>query len=444
MASLLASTPLELHAPAFAQKKTMSAAPLRICFLTYRGNPHCGGQGIYTRHLSRELAARGHTVDVWSGPPYPHLDAGVSLRRLPSLDLWNPNALFRRPSLTELRDPINRSEWFATLTGAFPEPTTFTRRVVRQYGRLQPAQRYDVIHDNQSLGEGLLELRTYAPVIATIHHPITVDRDIALAAAPSWAKRVGVRRWYSFIPRQLRVAAQLDCITTVSQASADDIARDFAIARAGIRVVENGVDLDVFRPQPAVARRTDVLISTISANAPLKGFRYLLEAFADLRGRRPQLTLKVVGRDGHAATNRRIRELGLEGAVQFTGALSDREIASAYAEATLAVVPSLYEGFGLPAAEAMACEVPVVSTSAGALPEVVGPDGEAGLLVPPAASADLARSIAALLDAPERRRAMGVAGRRRVQELFAWQRAAERVTDLYRELIAARAKVVTC
>jgi glycosyltransferase involved in cell wall biosynthesis len=422
----------------------MSSAPLRICFLTYRGNPHCGGQGVYTRHLTRELAALGHAVDVWSGPPYPSLDDGVGLQRLPSLDLWNAQALFRRPSLAELRDPINRSEWFATLTGAFPEPITFTRRAARRYRQLPPSQRYDVIHDNQSLGDGLLELRNYAPVIATIHHPITVDRDIALAAAPSWAKRAGVRRWYSFIPRQLQVAAQLDCITTVSRASASDIVRDFGIARGAIRVVENGVDLGVFRPQPEVVRRADVLICVISATAPLKGFRYLLEAFAELRRRRPQLILKVVGSDGRTATRRRIRELGLEGAVQFTGPLSDREIAGAYAEATLAVVPSLYEGFGLPAAEAMACEVPVVSTRAGALPEVVGPDGHAGVLVPPAESEALARSIAALLDAPERRRAMGAAGRRRVQDLFAWRRAAERMTEVYGELVAARPKAAAC
>jgi glycosyltransferase involved in cell wall biosynthesis len=422
----------------------MSAAPLRICFLTYRGNPHCGGQGIYTRHLTRELAALGHTVEVWSGPPYPRLDAGVPLRRIPSLDLWDPDAFFRRPTFAELFDRINRKEWLSTVTGGFPEPVTFTRRAAREYAGLPAAHRYDVVHDNQSLGDGLLRLRRYAPVLATIHHPITVDRDIALQSAPTRLKQLGVRRWYSFIPRQLRVAAQLDLITTVSQASAADIARDFGIGRERIRVIENGVDLDVFSPQRAIPRRPDVLISTISATAPLKGFRFLLEAFAELRSTRRELTLKVVGQDGHAATNRRIRELGLEGAVRFTGALTDTQIAQAYAEATIAVVPSLYEGFGLPAAEAMACEVPVVSTRAGALPEVVGNDGSAGVLVPPAESASLARSIAALLDAPERRRRMGVAGRQRVASLFSWRRSAQRMGELYVELLAARKRMTTC
>lgn len=416
----------------------MSSAPLRICFLTYRGNPYCGGQGVYTRHLTRELAALGHSVDVWSGPPYPQLDTGVSLRQVPSLDLWNAEAFFRRPSFEELRDRINLAEWLSTITGGFPEPMTFTRRVARAHRNLAPAERYDVIHDNQSLGDGLLELRKRVPVIATIHHPITVDRDIAYASATSSLKRLGVRRWYSFIAKQKRVAAQLDCLTTVSHASATDIERDFGIDRSRMRVVENGVDLDVFRPHPDVERRHDMLISTISATAPLKGFRFLLEAFAEVHAQRPGLTLKVVGRDGHKATNRRIRELGLEGAVQFTGGVSDLEITRAYAEATMAVVPSLYEGFGLPAAEAMACEVPVVSTSAGALPEVVGTDGLSGVLVPPASSARMASSIVELLDAPERRRAMGTAGRQRVHRLFGWRRAAEGVTEIYRELIDRR------
>jgi glycosyltransferase involved in cell wall biosynthesis len=418
----------------------MSSAPLRICFLTYRGNPHCGGQGIYTRHITRELAALGHTVHVWSGPPYPHLDPGVDLRRVSSLDLWNPDAFFRRPGFGELRDPVNLAEWLSTVTGGFPEPMTFTRRVARAFRKLERAARYDVVHDNQSLGDGLLELCGHAPVLATIHHPITVDRDIAYAAATNGMRRLGVRRWYSFIPKQIRVASRLDCLTTVSHASAADIERDFGIDRSRLRVVENGVDLDVFHPQPQIQRRPDALISTISATAPLKGFRYLLEAVAAVRATRPQVTLKVVGRDGHAATNRRIRELGLEGAVRFTGSLSDVEITRAYAEATIAVVPSLYEGFGLPAAEAMACEVPVISTSAGALPEVVGTDGESGVLVPPASSESLADSIVALLDAPERRRSMGVAGRQRVQRLFGWRRAAERMVEIYRELIDRRGR----
>ena len=184
----------------------MERRPLRICFLTYRGNPQCGGQGIYTRHLTGALAALGHEVEVWSGPPYPELVDGVGLRQVPSLDLWNDEALFRRPTLREFRDPIHRNEWLRTITGQFPEPHTFSRRVARAYARLDADDRFDVVHDNQCLGEGLLRLARQVPVVATIHHPITVDRDIALAAARTRTKRWGLRRWYSFLDQQIAVA----------------------------------------------------------------------------------------------------------------------------------------------------------------------------------------------------------------------------------------------
>jgi glycosyltransferase involved in cell wall biosynthesis len=134
-----------------------------------------------------------------------------------------------------------------------------------------------------------------------------------------------------------------------------------------------------------------------------------------------------------------VRALGLEDAIHFTGRVPAESIAHAYAEATLAVVPSLYEGFGFPAGEAMACQVPVVSSRGGALPEVVGDDGTCGSLVPPKDSAALAHAIDQLLDQPERRAAMGRAGRARVLQHFTWQRAAERTVDVYREVIEERA-----
>jgi len=420
---------------ATAREDLMPPSRLRICFLTYRGNPRCGGQGIYTRHLTRELAALGHEVEVWSGPPYPELDAGVALRRIPSLDLWNEQQFFRTPTLKELRDPINRVEWLRTVTGVFVEPHTFSRRVVRLYGRLAPSERHDVVHDNQCLGDGLPGLRALAPVVATIHHPVTVDRRIAMRTARGIRARLGVWRWYSFIPAQKRVASVLDRILTVSHAAADDIAREFELSREQIDVVPNGVDLEKFQPLPGVERRPNQILSTISADAPLKGFPFLLEAVSAVRRERPAVTLTVVGRDGRPATRSRIRRLGLDGAVRFTGQVTMEELVRLYAESTLAVVPSLYEGFGLPAAEAMACGVPVVSTTAGALPEVIGQSGVAGVLVPPARSDSLASQIAALLGAPEKREAMGVEGRKRVASLFTWRRAAELTVEVYRRAI---------
>ncbi|MFM7737319.1 MAG: glycosyltransferase, partial [Alphaproteobacteria bacterium] len=163
--------------------------------------------------------------------------------------------------------------------------------------------------------------------------------------------------------------------------------------------------------------------------------------FAVLRASRPALRLVVVGSVAEdSRSGRTLERLGLQGAVRFTGRIPAVEIARLYAEATLAVVPSLYEGFGYPAGEAMSCGVPVVSTRAGALPEVVGPDGEAGALVEPGDPVALARAIGTLLDDPAARVAMGAAGRLRVASRFTWRRAAERTVDAYREAIAERSR----
>ena len=416
----------------------MSTKPLRVCILTYRGNPSCGGQGIYVRHLSRELEALGHEVEVWSGQPYPVLDPGVTLRRLPSLDMWNEEHFFRTPTLGEWKDPINVSEWARTVTGAFPEPRTFTQRAARIYRTFAEQDLFDVVHDNQSLGPGVLEMQTRTPVVETIHHPITVDRRISFRQTKSLRKRIGLWRWYSFIPMQQKVARQIRHLTTVSQNAATDIAKDFDIERSRLRVIEVGVDIDLFSPQPEVERHPDRLIATVSSSSPMKGLNVLLDAFAALHRERPSLTLTVVGRDGHPDTQKKLKTLNLNGAVRFTGWVTSEEIATTYAQSTIAIVPSLYEGFGLPAAEAMACGVPVVSTHAGALPEVIGTDGSAGVLVAPGEVAAMVAPIRELLDSPERRLAMGAVGRSRVESLFTWRRSARRTAELYQEAIAER------
>jgi glycosyltransferase involved in cell wall biosynthesis len=421
----------------------MSGEPLRIGILTYRGNPRSGGQGVYVRLLSRELAAMGHRVDVWSGQPYPELIGDVGLVEVPSLDLWNEKTYRRVPSLRELADPINATEYASTVTGGFPEPITFCRRVARRFHANGHRHEYDVIHDNQSLGPGLLSLRAKLPVVATIHHPTTMDRRIALESAPDWAHRYGLARWYTFLGTQKRVSRRLDRVMTVSEASSEDLHRDYGIARDRLRNVGNGIAVDVFRPYPEIERKSDRLITTLSADQPLKGFPFLVEALAILRRDRPSVELTVIGAPGMKTdTRERVERLGLEGAIHFTGKVEAEEIARRYAESTVAVVSSLYEGFGFPAGEAMACEVPVVSTAAGALPEVVGRDGECGILVEPGSAESLARGIAELLDTPEeRRRAMGAAGRRRVLDQFTWRRAAERTVEVYREAIAERSSL---
>jgi len=414
----------------------MDRRPLRICLLTYRGNPRSGGQGIYVRLLADALVQLGHSVDVWSGPPYPELLPGARLVEVPSLDLWNEGRRHRWPGLRPLADPVNALEWTSTVTGGFPEPVTFMQRVLRRFEAENLFDEYDVVHDNQSLGPALLEMQKRLPIVATIHHPVTVDRRIALASAGSLLKRYGQWRWYWFLRPQLQVARRIDRVCTVSEASSEDLAREYGIAADRLRVVGNGINLDVFQPLPGYEREPERLITILSADTPLKGFRFLLEAVARLRRLRPALRLTVIGAPGLKSPTKALMErLGVADVVEFTGKVEAEEIARRYATASVAVTASLYEGFGFPAGEAMACKVPVVSTRAGALPEVVGTDGTCGLLVEPGNAAALADAIESLLRDPARRLAMGEAGRRRVEQHFTWRRAAERTLEVYHEVL---------
>ncbi len=413
-----------------------SELSLRICLISYRSNPHCGGQGVYIRHLSRALKQLGHRVTVLSGPPEPHLDSGIALTRLPSLDLYNPADPFRLPTMRELAQPLNLLEWLGVSTMGFPEPFTFGLRAFRHL-RGQSGH-FDVLHDNQSLSYGIWALGRRFPMVATIHHPITVDRQIAVHAARSPLRKMKEWRWYSFIAMQKRVARNLARIITVSEASRDDILRAFGVAARRCRVVPNGIDTDVFRPMPEVPREPGRVIVTNSADTPLKGLRFLLQAVAAVRRHRP-VHLIVVGtpRQG-GAIEQLVRRLNLATVVTFTGRLAESAFVREYARATVAVVPSVYEGFGLPAGEAMACAVPVISTSGGALPAVVG---DAGVLVPPGDAPALARALTDLLEHPEHARRLGLAGYARVQGQFTWQRAAERTVATYREAMDAHRRL---
>ena len=406
---------------------------LKICLLTYRGNPTCGGQGVYINYLSRALRDLDHDVDVISGPPYPVLAEGVKLHRLPGLDLYNPDHLFEVQRFRDLLSPLNQIEYLSMCAGGFPEPFTFGWRV---YNFLRSRRRdYDTIHDNQCLAYGLLGLpRLGFPTLATIHHPITVDRDVELMSSQGILKKIKVHRWYSFIRMQKRVTRRLARIITVSECSKRDISRDFQVSAQKFRVVPNGINTDYFYPLPHVERHPHHLLTTNSADTPLKALRYLLEAVRDIRKRRP-IHLTVVGlpkQDGTIV--RLLDEWRLQESVHFTGRIAYEEFARYYAECTLAVIPSLYEGFGMPAGEAMACGVPVISTTGGALPEVVG---DAGILVPPADSDAMRTAIEDLLDNPEKREFLGRAGLRRVMSSLTWEHAARRTVEVYREAIDA-------
>ena len=422
----------------------MTAQPLRIALLSYRGDPFCGGQGVYVRHLSRELARLGHHVDVIGSQPYPVLDevegpGSVRLVELPSMDLYRADDPFRTPGLAEYRGPVDVLEVATMRTGGFPEPLTFSLRA-RQY-LARHKGRYDVVHDNQTLGYGLLGLERHGfPLVTTIHHPITVDRRLELDAAPTRLRRISLRRWYAFTRMQRRVAARLEHVITVSGTSKTEIAEHLGVAPGGIAVVPIGADTRLWSPAPdEVATVPGRIVTTSSADVPLKGLVHLVEALAKVRTEREAHLVVVCRQRGDGPVAEAVRRFGLEPYIEFRSGLTDRELVDLYRSAEVACVPSLYEGFSLPAAEAMATGTPLVATTGGAIPEVAGPDGESCLAVPPGDADALATALGRLLDDPALRAALGAAGRERVLGRFTWEKAAELTAERYRAAIATGA-----
>jgi len=414
--------------------------PLRIALLSYRSKPHCGGQGVYVRHLSRELDALGHQVEVFSGQPYPELDPGPRLTQIPSLDLYRDPDPFRTPHWGEYRDWTDVLETLMMWGGAFPEPLTFSIRARRALAAR--VGDFDVVHDNQGLGYGLLGLgrpkpswlgrgRPALPVVASIHHPISVDRRIELAALGP-LDRLSRRRWYGFVRMQARVARRLarsGPLITVSASSQRDICRDFKVPPERVRVIPLGVDTRVFRPREA-ARVPGRIIAVASADSAMKGTSTLLQAVAKLATDR-DAHLVIVGRPA-PATERLAAQLSLADRVRFTHGLDDEAFSALLASAEIAVVPSLYEGFSLPAVEHMASGTPLVASRSGALPEVTG---DAATLVAPGDSEELASVLRRLHDSPAERAALADRAVRRVGERFAWPAVAQATVAQYREAL---------
>jgi len=406
---------------------------MRIALLSYRSKPHCGGQGIYIRHLSRELVALGHSVEVFSGQPYPELDDGVVLTKVPSLDLYRDPDPFRIPARSEFRDRIDVQEFATMCVAGFPEPKTFSLRVA---GLLKErAGDFDIAHDNQTLGYGMLEIeRNGLPLITTVHHPITFDRRIDIASTRNPWRKLTLMRWYGFVRMQAKVARQARRILTPSHISMVDIERDFGVEPSRMQAILLGVD-DCFVP-PTVARVPGRILAMASADAPVKGISTLLEAFAKLQVDRELELLLVTKSQRGGRTEQLIEALGIQASVRFVSGVSDAELVQIMGSAEVACVPSLYEGFSLPTAELMACQTPLVVSRAGAIPEVVGPDGLCADLVTPGDVEELVAALGKLLDDPQRRERMGQAGRRRVLELFSWKVVAMKVVAAYAEVIA--------
>ncbi len=413
---------------------------MKICLLCYRGNRYCGGQGVYLYYLSRELKRLGHEVDILVGPPYPEIADGVRMHKLESLNLYDRKNAGSKNFLptgnpTSIFTPLNFFELAGTKLGMFPEILTFSIRAYLKVRQLLPERRFDIIHDNQCLAYGLLLIKTLGiPVVATIHHPLPIDTKADLVQETSDWERI--KRVLFYPPAmQGMVARRLERVFTDSISSTHEVNTTFRVPKDRMRMVYPGIDTSVFKRLAGVEKEKGRLIMVGRTGDRKKGVLYLLQALQLLREDKVDLRLTIVDEmtPGDSYALDLIQKYGLEDMVTFTGRLTTEELISQYSAAEIAVTPSVYEGFGLPAAEAMACNLPVVVTKAGALPEVVK-DGETGIIVPPQSPYALAQAIKRLLEDEPLRQRMGRQGRERVERRFSWEQAARQILDVYEEV----------
>ena len=422
---------------------------MKICLLCYRGNKYCGGQGIYLYYLAHALQQLGHEVDLIVGPPYCDVPEGVRIHELNSLNLYDRRhdgrsvLEFNEPY--DLLHPINLFEFGGTKMGMFPEMFTFTIRAYLKIRELAlNGHRYDVIHDNQCLAYVLLWMKTLGiPVVATIHHPLPIDTRAELAQTNSAWKRF--RQIILYPPfMQGIVSRRLDAIITDSESSVEEIRREFRIAEDKLHIAYCGVDTQIFRNvnghRAAMSDGSGRLIVVGRTSDRKKGILFLLKALQILKGEGVKVKLTVVDtvelNETYAPDL--IKKFGIEDMVEFTGRVTNDELVSRYSSSDIAVTASVYEGFGLPAAEAMSCEFAVLTTSACALPEVVGTDGRSGMLVPPEDPRALADAIKRLLGDAELRKKLAAGGRKRILERYTWEKCAQRCVEVYKGAIASQ------
>jgi len=406
---------------------------LRICLLCNRGNMYCGGQGVYLYYLSRELHRLGHEVHAIVGPPYPQLAEGVIEHRVENLNLFEFG--FPKHDPFKIFTPLNLYDVAVTRVGKFPEMFTFSFRSFDTLRQLVRKYKFDIIHDNQTLGYGNILMKTLGiPVVATIHHPLPIDKKTDLPYIHSIKGRLRRILFYPFFMQHLTASA-MDRVITVSDNAAKEIRNSFKVPYKKMRVVYNGIDTEAFRPLEWVQKERGRIIVVANTSDRKKGVLYLLRAVRDLRKEMDvKLTIVDRGLPDNEYTPALAERCGLNGSVEFTGRLTTEELVKQYCRAEVAVVPSLYEGFGLPAAEAMSCGLPVVSTTAGALAEVVA-DNESGILVPPKDHNAIAAAVRRLLLDEGLRCSMGQAGRARVLKMFSWEEAARKTLEVYQEVM---------
>ena len=406
--------------------------------LAYRGKPHVGGQGVYVREMSKALVELGHTVEVFGGPPYPDLDDKVPLHKFPSLEIFNDHYPGRIPGFWEIKDYPDFVEVCSYLTGNFSEPLSFSMRAFRALK--ERSDEFDLVIDNGSLAYGNLKIQKKLglPILGIIHHPITVDRRLELDNARTFLERLGKRRWYAFTRMQTRVCQKIQRIITVSESSKEDISHDHKVDINKIHVVPIGIDTDFFAPQTDIERIPGRIVSTASADVPLKGQKFLLEAIAKVRDEFPHVHLELVGKQREGSTTAEtLNQLGLDDIVRFNQGISYKELVKLLASAEVAIVPSLYEGFSIPAIEALSCGAPLIASTGGALPEVAGPHLETCLAVPPGDSDALADQIKYAFQNPDLCRKIGLAGRQRVIEKWSWRESAITTAEHCRTLLSS-------
>ena len=404
---------------------------MKVGLLSYRSHPYSGGQGIYIKHLSKALKNLGHEVSVLSGPPYPELDSEVNLIKIPSLGLFESGERLKAFRLRFLWSPIDLYEWITVMTGGFPEPYTYGKRVLK---RLKENNlKLDVLLDNQSLSSSLLEIQTHYPLAVTIHHPITKDHKLEMQNAVNWKERLSSSRWHNFLPMQKRVAPQLKNIICVSQPSKEDVISEFKVDEKKITVIPNGIDIGIFKPSSIKKSLSFRIVTTASADIPLKGLRHLILALPRVIRQFPLTSLTVIGKSPEKSNlNKLIDDLDLEDKITFRSGISEKEIVKTYHDADIAVIPSLYEGFGFGAGEAMACGVPLISTDSGGLKQVIG---DAALKIKPGSVNEIEEGILKLFTEEKIRQELAEKGRERMEEFFDWKIAASAYIEVFKKII---------